>query len=170
MELRPLPDQRLLGEPALRRACRYPPAAGARRWSGNAALLDRGARRRHERAGRARRESRAQGAPDRAPGDAGRGMTGPTRSSRDRSEAGIRLETHVPSVAPPDMATRMTHALTERPFAADPLAERFANAGVGGREVACSVGIMAYNEEANIAQAIATILEQRVSCGHIAEL
>jgi poly-beta-1,6-N-acetyl-D-glucosamine synthase len=36
--------------------------------------------------------------------------------------------------------------------------------------LACSVGIMAYNEEANIAQAIATILEQSVSCGHIAEL
>src|SRR5437764_8555830 len=34
----------------------------------------------------------------------------------------------------------------------------------------CSVGIMAYNEEANIAEAIATILEQRVSSGEIAEL
>jgi poly-beta-1,6-N-acetyl-D-glucosamine synthase len=34
----------------------------------------------------------------------------------------------------------------------------------------CSVGIMAYNEEANIAEAIATILEQRLSSGEIAEL
>jgi biofilm PGA synthesis N-glycosyltransferase PgaC len=68
------------------------------------------------------------------------------------------------------MATRTTDALTERPFAAHPLPERFANVGVGGPEIACSVGIMAYNEEANIAQAIATILEQRLSCGHIAEL
>jgi glycosyltransferase involved in cell wall biosynthesis len=39
-----------------------------------------------------------------------------------------------------------------------------------GPEIACSVGIMAYNEEANIAQAIATILGQEVSTGRIAEL
>src|ERR687888_125369 len=35
---------------------------------------------------------------------------------------------------------------------------------------ACSVGIMAYNEEANIAEAIGTILGQEVASHHIAEL
>jgi hypothetical protein len=34
----------------------------------------------------------------------------------------------------------------------------------------CSVGIMAYNEEANIADAIASILGQELASGHIAEL
>src|SRR5215218_2936643 len=34
----------------------------------------------------------------------------------------------------------------------------------------CSVGIMAYNEEANIADAIGAILEQELAAGHIAEL
>jgi biofilm PGA synthesis N-glycosyltransferase PgaC len=34
----------------------------------------------------------------------------------------------------------------------------------------CSVGIMAYNEEENIADAIATILGQQLACGGIAEL
>jgi poly-beta-1,6-N-acetyl-D-glucosamine synthase len=36
--------------------------------------------------------------------------------------------------------------------------------------LACSVGIMAYNEEANIAEAIGTILDQQLTCGVIAEL
>src|SRR4051812_31081752 len=36
--------------------------------------------------------------------------------------------------------------------------------------VACSVGIMAYNEEANIADAIATILGQQLRSSHVAEL
>jgi poly-beta-1,6-N-acetyl-D-glucosamine synthase len=36
--------------------------------------------------------------------------------------------------------------------------------------LACSVGIMAYNEEANIADAIGTILGQRLGASHIAEL
>src|SRR6478752_609478 len=36
--------------------------------------------------------------------------------------------------------------------------------------VACSVGIMAYNEEANIADAIRTILGQELSASHVAEL
>src|SRR3954452_24589577 len=36
--------------------------------------------------------------------------------------------------------------------------------------VACSVGIMAYNEEANIADAIRTVLGQPLSSSHIAEL
>ena len=43
----------------------------------------------------------------------------------------------------------------------------------GGRPtpgVACSVGIMAYNEEANIADAIGTILGQELRSSHIAEL
>src|SRR4051812_21575881 len=35
---------------------------------------------------------------------------------------------------------------------------------------ACSVGIMAYNEEANIADAIASILGQELKSGHVAEL
>ena len=39
-----------------------------------------------------------------------------------------------------------------------------------GRRIGCSVGIMAYNEEANIAEAIGTILGQDVTSGHIAEL
>ena len=34
----------------------------------------------------------------------------------------------------------------------------------------CSVGIMAYNEEANIADAIGAILGQELTAGHIAEL
>src|SRR3954454_8741872 len=36
--------------------------------------------------------------------------------------------------------------------------------------VACSVGIMAYNEEANIADAIRTVLGQPLSASHVAEL
>src|SRR4051794_37870497 len=36
--------------------------------------------------------------------------------------------------------------------------------------VACSAGIMAYNEEANIADAIGTILGQELHSSHIAEL
>jgi biofilm PGA synthesis N-glycosyltransferase PgaC len=39
-----------------------------------------------------------------------------------------------------------------------------------GRGLGCSVGIMAYNEEANIADAIGTILGQELTSGHIAEL
>lgn len=39
-----------------------------------------------------------------------------------------------------------------------------------GRGVGCSVGIMAYNEEANIADAIGAILGQELTAGHIAEL
>src|SRR5438094_3520579 len=39
-----------------------------------------------------------------------------------------------------------------------------------GAGVACSVGIMAYNEEANIADAIGTILGQRLTSSRIAEL
>jgi biofilm PGA synthesis N-glycosyltransferase PgaC len=39
-----------------------------------------------------------------------------------------------------------------------------------GRRLGCSVGIMAYNEEANIGEAIGTILGQNVTSGHIAEL
>lgn len=36
--------------------------------------------------------------------------------------------------------------------------------------LSCSVGIMAYNEEANIAEAIASVLNQQVACGKVAEL
>jgi biofilm PGA synthesis N-glycosyltransferase PgaC len=36
--------------------------------------------------------------------------------------------------------------------------------------ISCSVGIMAYNEEANIANAIATVFDQDVTCGTVAEL
>src|SRR5207253_2073661 len=36
--------------------------------------------------------------------------------------------------------------------------------------LACSVGIMAYNEAANIANAIETILHQHLTVGHVAEL
>ena len=36
--------------------------------------------------------------------------------------------------------------------------------------IGCSVGIMAYNEEANIADAIGAILGQELTAGHIAEL
>ncbi|HEX6395442.1 MAG TPA: glycosyltransferase [Acidimicrobiales bacterium] len=36
--------------------------------------------------------------------------------------------------------------------------------------LSCSVGIMAYNEEANIAEAITSVLNQQVSCGKVAEL
>jgi poly-beta-1,6-N-acetyl-D-glucosamine synthase len=39
-----------------------------------------------------------------------------------------------------------------------------------GPGIACSVGIMAYNEEANIADAIGAILGQKLGSGHIAEL
>src|SRR3954469_24635341 len=45
------------------------------------------------------------------------------------------------------------------------------NEGVQPRaDVACSVGIMAYNEEANIADAIGTVLGQELTSSHIAEL
>jgi poly-beta-1,6-N-acetyl-D-glucosamine synthase len=43
-------------------------------------------------------------------------------------------------------------------------------AATGYPEPDCSVGIMAYNEEANIANAIASILGQRLTIGKIAEL
>lgn len=43
-------------------------------------------------------------------------------------------------------------------------------AAAGQRELDCSVGVMAYNEEANIADAIASILGQRLTSGKIAEL
>ena len=36
--------------------------------------------------------------------------------------------------------------------------------------IPCSVGIMAYNEEANIATAVRGILGQRLTAGRIAEL
>ena len=38
------------------------------------------------------------------------------------------------------------------------------------RQPGCSVGIMAYNEEANIGDAIESILEQRLASGQITEL
>ena len=47
--------------------------------------------------------------------------------------------------------------------------ERVAHDGAVPR-LACSVGVMAYNEEANIANAIETILQQRLTCGRISEL
>jgi poly-beta-1,6-N-acetyl-D-glucosamine synthase len=47
----------------------------------------------------------------------------------------------------------------------EPMDEPRADTGIG-----CSVGIMAYNEEENIADAIGAILGQRLSSGHIAEL
>jgi biofilm PGA synthesis N-glycosyltransferase PgaC len=43
-------------------------------------------------------------------------------------------------------------------------------AGVGATSLPFSVGIMAYNEGANIASAINAILTQRLSAGHVAEL
>src|SRR2546430_11500608 len=43
-------------------------------------------------------------------------------------------------------------------------------AGPDGRALACSVGIMAHNEAANIATAIETILHQHLTIGHVAEL
>ena len=42
--------------------------------------------------------------------------------------------------------------------------------GLAASGVRCSVGIMAYNEEANIADAIGAILGQKLGTGHIAEL
>ena len=42
--------------------------------------------------------------------------------------------------------------------------------GLASPSLACSVGIMAYNEAANIASAIETILHQRITVGHVAEL
>lgn len=39
-----------------------------------------------------------------------------------------------------------------------------------GSLISCSVGIMAYNEEANVANAIATVLEQDAGCGTVGEL
>jgi Glycosyl transferase family 2 len=47
----------------------------------------------------------------------------------------------------------------------EPMDELRGDSGIG-----CSVGIMAYNEEENIADAIGAILGQRLSSGHIAEL
>jgi biofilm PGA synthesis N-glycosyltransferase PgaC len=37
-------------------------------------------------------------------------------------------------------------------------------------DVACSVGIMAYNEEENIADAIDSVLDQELTSSHVAEL
>src|SRR3954468_6828766 len=51
-----------------------------------------------------------------------------------------------------------------------PDSEALAQAGHPASGVACSVGIMAYNEEANIADAIGTILGQRLSVSRVAEL
>src|SRR5947209_3314873 len=42
--------------------------------------------------------------------------------------------------------------------------------GLASRALACSVGIMAYNEAANVATAIQTILHQHLTVGHVAEL
>src|SRR5919108_3079898 len=42
--------------------------------------------------------------------------------------------------------------------------------GLESPSLTCSVGIMAYNEAANIATAIETILHQRLTAAHIAEL
>src|ERR687885_2372489 len=42
--------------------------------------------------------------------------------------------------------------------------------GLASRALACSVGIMAHNEAANIATAIETILHQRLTVGHVAKL
>src|SRR5215216_1693563 len=48
--------------------------------------------------------------------------------------------------------------------------ERSDVSGADAPGVGCSVGIMAYNEEANIADAIGAILHQKLSSSHIAEL
>ena len=63
----------------------------------------------------------------------------------------------------------------QRALEADLPAERIAEHAEAGDSprvpaVSCSVGIMAYNEEANIADAIGSILGQRLSSSHIAEL
>src|SRR2546421_607338 len=42
--------------------------------------------------------------------------------------------------------------------------------GLASPSLACSVGIMAYNEAANVATAIQTILHQHLMVGHVAEL
>ena len=42
--------------------------------------------------------------------------------------------------------------------------------GLASPSLACSVGIMAYNEAANVATAIQTILHQHLTVGHVAEL
>jgi len=67
-------------------------------------------------------------------------------------------------------------ALRDRRLEPRPLIERAADDGQpqrgvqSGSSFGCSVGIMAYNEEANIADAIGTILGQELSSSHIAEL
>src|SRR3954464_10829695 len=48
--------------------------------------------------------------------------------------------------------------------------DALAQAGHPASGVACSVGIMAYNEEENIADAIGTILGQTLQASHVAEL
>src|SRR5918912_2296624 len=42
--------------------------------------------------------------------------------------------------------------------------------GPNSQSLACSIGIMAYNEAPNIASAIETILHQHLTVGHVAEL
>src|SRR5919199_3465193 len=42
--------------------------------------------------------------------------------------------------------------------------------GPNSPSLTCSVGIMAYNEAANVATAIETILHQHLTVGHVAEL
>lgn len=76
----------------------------------------------------------------------------------------------------PNAAREMATELLGRAHDAALLPDRVAGDGKPGEITAgtgaldCSVGIMAYNEEGNIANAIATILEQRLSQGRIAEL
>src|SRR5215208_6989230 len=50
------------------------------------------------------------------------------------------------------------------------LTERRDEPGIHEPAVGCSVGIMAYNEEANIADAIGAVLGQKLSSSEIAEL
>ncbi|HYZ29533.1 MAG TPA: glycosyltransferase [Thermoleophilaceae bacterium] len=68
------------------------------------------------------------------------------------------------------MAPRTMKPLEELPLVAESVPERLPSTAARGAEIACSVGIMAYNEEGNIAQAIAAILDQRLRAGRVAEL
>jgi hypothetical protein len=67
------------------------------------------------------------------------------------------------------MTSQLTDPANERPLPERPPTEPPASP-VSGSAIACSVGIMAYNEEANIAQAIATILGQTPARSCVAEL
>ena len=141
--------------------------AGIRRRQGlaalrvHAALPGRSARQGDGRARGARRPGRAQGAPDRSAGNAAAKLLTRSQTRRRPGICGIELGTGLKG---PDSRIARDggngEVIEPRPSGSLP----------DDRQLGCSVGIMAYNEEANIGDAIENILEQRLPSGQITEL